>query len=126
MINLHHIDARHDAVNIRLESWARWVQVRPQPWKSQPMFRLYKPPPQWEPRELKVEANPIECMEIERIVAQLPDRHRHALRWFYVYPYISDSRIRREVAETRQGLYQLLADSRDMVKNRLSEHLRNE
>lgn len=87
------------------------------------MFRLYKAPPQWEPRELKVESNPIECMEIERIVAQLPDRNRHALRWFYVYPYISDSRIRREVAETRQGLYQLLADSRDMVKNRLREKI---
>ena len=123
MIDLHHIDARHDAINLRLEAWARWVTVRPQPWRMQPMFRLYKAPPQWEPRELRVEVNPNEAMEIERAVYHLPEKHRTVVRWFYVYPYISDSRIRREVAETRQGLYELLVDSRDMVRNRLREHL---
>ena len=123
MIDLHHIDARHDAINIRLEQWARWVTVRPQAWKTLPMWRLYKPPPQWEPRELRVELNTLECHEIERIVSHLPEKHRHALRWFYVYPYISDSRIRRELGETRAGLVDLLHRSRSMVVNRLKQHL---
>ena len=123
MIDLHHIDARHDAINLRLEQWARWVTPRPQAWKMQPMFRLYKAPPQWEPRELRVEVNPNEAMEIERIVAQLPETHRLALRWYYVFPWVSVGKVRQAAGQTREGLYRLVVDSRDMVKNRLRQHL---
>lgn len=125
MIDLHHIDARHDAINIRLEQWARWVTVRPQAWKMQPMFRSYRAPRQYayETADIKVAPNTLECHEIERIVSHLPEKHRHALRWFYVYPYISDSRIRRELGETRAGLVDLLHRSRSMVVNRLKQHL---
>ena len=123
MIDLHHIDARHDAINLRLEQWARWVTVRPQAWKMQPMFRLYKAPPQWEPRELRVEVNPNEAMEVERAVGMLPIKHRAAIRWYYAFSWIGVGKVRQELAVTRQGLHELVVDGRDMVKNRLRERL---
>ena len=123
MTDYTHIEARHDSVNIRLEQWARWVQVRPQVWKMQPMFRSYRAPRQYayETADIKVALNTLECHEIERIVSHLPDKHRSALRWYYVYPFISDSRIRRELGETRAGLAELLHKGRCMVVNRLRE-----
>jgi hypothetical protein len=121
------VEPRHDAINLRLEHWARWVTVKPRPWKSQPMFRLYKPPPQWEPRELRVELNTIECHEVEKVVSYwLPEKNRDALRWAYVFPFISDSKIRRELAVTREGLQELIDNGRTMVANRLRQVLRAE
>ena len=120
------IDARHDAVNLRLEAWARWVAVRPQAWKMQPMFRLYKPPPQWEPREIRVELNTLECHEIEKIVSRLPDKHRFVLRWAYVFPFIFISKVSKHLGVPQSGLAELVSDARDMVKNRLKQHLRTE
>lgn len=117
------IDAKHDAINLRLEEWARWVRVRPQPWKMQPMFRLYKAPPQWEPREIHIEPNTIECMEMEKAVYWLPEKHRTAIRWNYVYPNIHPGVIQRKLAVTIDGLSQLVNDGRDMLKNRLKQKL---
>ena len=125
MIDFHHIPARHDAINLRLEQWARWVAVRPQPWKMQPMFRLYKAPPQWEARELKVEINTLEAHEIEKMVSQLPDKPRAALRWAYVYSYIHHGAIQRKLGVTTQELETLINNGRDMLKNRLAQSLAN-
>lgn len=125
MIDLHRIPARHDSINIRLEQWARWVSVRPQPWRMQPMFRLYKPPPQWEPRELKVEINTLEAHETEKMVSQLPDKHRAAIRYAYVYSYIHPGAIKRKLAVNDDGLQLLINNARDMLKNRLQQSLAN-
>mgnify|MGYP000039881552 CR=1 FL=1 len=125
MIDLHHIPARHDTINLRLEQWARWVAVRPQPWKMQPMFRLYKAPPQWEPRELKVEINTIEAHEIEKMVSQLPDKHRSAIRWAYVYSYIHPGPIQRKLGVTIPELETLINNARDMLKNRLQQRMKD-
>lgn len=125
MIDLHHVPARHYYINLRLEHWARWVAVRPQPWKASPMFRLYKPPPQWEARELKVEINTLEAHEIEKMVSQLPDKHRSALRWAYVFGHIHHGAIQRKLGVTTQELETLINKARDMLKNRLQQSLAN-
>ena len=125
MTDLHYIPARHDAINQRLEHWAKWVAVRPQLWRSQPMFRLYKPPPQWEARELKVEINTLEAHEMEKLVSQLPEKHRNAIRWSYVYSYIHHGAIMRKLGVTLDGLGLLISQGRDMLKNRLNQSLAN-
>ena len=118
------IEARHDAVNLRLEQWARWVTPRHHPWKTQPMFRLYKAPPQWEMPQIHAAANTLECAEVEKIVSYwLPEKHRDAVRWAYVFPWVPVNRVQRELAVTRAGLMELLLNGRNMVKNRLAQHL---
>lgn len=119
------IDARHDAVNLRLEHWARWVTPRPQAWKAQPMFRGYRSHAwQWETPEIKIALNTLECAEIEKIVSySLPEKNRDALRWAYVYYYIPVNAIRKHLGVTREGLQDLLVNGRTMVANRLKQQL---
>ncbi len=121
------IDAKHDAINLRLEHWARWVKPRPQAWKAQPMFRLYKAPPQWEMPTIHATLNTLECAEIEKIVSyQLPEKNRDAIRWAYVFPWMPVNAVRRELAVTREGLQELIHNGRTMVANRLKMRLRSE
>lgn len=119
------IPARHDAINVRLEHWARWVAVRPQPWKTQPMFRQYRAPRQYayETADIKVPPNTLECHEVERAVAFLPDKNRAAVRWFYVYRH-DPSAMARHLAVSTAGLLKLVEDARDMLKNRLCERIK--
>lgn len=118
------IPARHDAINVRLEHWARWVAVRPQPWKTQPMFRQYRSHAwQWHMPEIKFELNTIECHEVERAVAFLPDKHRSAVRWFYVYRH-DPGAMARHLAVSTAALLKLVEDARDMLKNRLCERIK--
>lgn len=120
------IPARHDEINLRLEEWSRWVSVRPQPWKTQPMFRQYRSKAwQWEMPEIKPIINTIAAHEIERIVSMLPDKHRTALRWVYVFPSLHCNAVQRELGATRDALAQLINDARDMVKNRLRRGVDN-
>lgn len=124
MVDFSRIPTRHDAINLRLEHWAKWVSVHPQPWKVQPMFRQYRSHSwQWHAPEIKTELNTLECVEVEKMVSQLPDKHRAAIRWAYVFPWIAPSVIRRELALTKEGLEQMLTDARDMLVNRMRNHL---
>jgi len=121
MIDLNHIPARHEAINLRLEEWARWVRVRPQAWVMQPMFRYAKSNTrQWETDpHIHVEINTLDAHEVEKTVAGLPDKHRTALRWCYVFAFIPVGKVQRELGLTRAALGQLLNDARDMMRNRL-------
>ena len=124
MIDLNHIPARHDAIDARLTEWARWVKVRPVSWATAPMFRLYRAPKQWESDlDIRIEINTLDAAEIERAVSFLPDKHRTAIRWAYVFSYIPDARIRAELGATQEGLARLIHDGRDMLVNRLRERL---
>jgi hypothetical protein len=124
MTDYNHIPARHDAINLRLEEWARYVRVKPQAWIVQPMFRLYRAPKQWESDlHIRIEINTLAAHEIERAVSFLPDKHRTAIRWAYVFSYIPDARIRAELGLTREALAGLIHDGRSMLINRLRERL---
>lgn len=91
------------------------------------MFRQYRSHSwQWHAPEIKTELNTLECVEIEKMVSQLPDKHRTAIRWAYVFPWIAPSVIRRELALTKEGLEQLLTDARDMLVNRMRQTVRGE
>ena len=127
MIDLHHIPARHDSINIRLEQWARWVRVRPQPWKMQSIWMNYRAPRQWEysVSDIPSPVNTLEAAEIEKMVSQLPVKNREAIRWAYVYSYIHPGPIRRALGVTMPDLEVLINNGRDMLKNRLQQRLVN-
>jgi hypothetical protein len=125
MIDIHHIEARHDAINQRLEEWARWVRVRPTGWFQQPMFRMYQSKArQWDPTpHIPVPTSGLKALEIERAVSLLPEKHREAIRWCYVWPWVPVRKVQRELALTAEALAAAIHDSRDMVKNRLKQNI---
>jgi len=125
IVDLNHIAPRHDAINLRMEEWGRCIKVRPQPWKMQSIWRQYRAPRQYayETQDIPVPINTIAAYEIERIVSMLPDKHRTAIRYFYVFPYVPVMAVCRELGVSRSGLADLLTDTRDMVKNRLKEKM---
>lgn len=125
MTDLHHIQARHDEINRRLEEWGRWVRVKPQRWPIAPMFRMYQSKArQWETDpHIHVEINTLAASEMERAVSILPDRHRTAIRWVYVWPWVPDNAVRREIGATRAELESLINDARDMICNRLKQKM---
>lgn len=125
MIDIHHVPARHDYINQRLEEWARWVRVRQTGWFQQPMFRMYQSKArQWETTpHIPVAINGLDALEIERAVSILPDKHRAAIRWAYVFGFVPVRKVERELGLTHDALVQMICDSRDMVKKRLKEKM---
>lgn len=121
MNDLARISARHEAINKRLEEWSRWVRVTPRMMPQQPMFRMYQSKARhWEvDPPIHVEINSLAALEVEQAVAKLPEKHRTAVRWYYVYPYIQVHIVRRELGLTKEALSQMVEDARDMLKNRL-------
>lgn len=124
-IDLNHVAARHDEINIRLEQWARWVRVKPQRWGIQPMFLGYQSKArQWEAEpHIHVEMNTLEAYETERAVSFLPEPYRTLVRWFYVYSWVPVHIIRKNFGLTKDGMADTLTNARDMLKNRLKQKL---
>lgn len=119
-IDFSSIPTRHDQIHLRLEEWARWVRVSPKAWRTQPMWRNAKTPRQWDiDPQTHITVNTLQASEIERAVSILPEAHRTAIRWAYVFPWIPDNVIRRTLGVTRDLLSKLINDARDMLCNRL-------
>lgn len=113
------VDDRHLEVHARLESWARWVRVRPQGWQVAPMFRQYRSKAfQWHTPELKPQTNIPEAVEMEKAVSLLPEKHREAIRFCYVFTG-SPVAVARRLGVSKQGLMDLIAQGRTMLKNRV-------
>ena len=126
MTDFAHIPTRQDQINLRLERWARWVRVSPHPWAHHPMWRNAKTPRQWDVDPVIHQTmNTLEAHETERAVAILPDKHRTAIRWAYVHPYIHAGKIQRELCVTTDDLQWLLNSGRDMLINRLEKKIAN-
>lgn len=124
-VDFSHVEARHDGIHYRLEEWARWVRVKPHAWATQPMFRFVKSNArQWETDpHIHVEINTLAAHEIERAVSFLPEQHRTATRWAYVFSHIPVNAVRRELGVTREALNGLIVSSRDMLNNRLRQKI---
>ena len=125
MIDINHIEPRHDELNLRLERWAKWVRINPAGWPTHSMFKMYQSKArQWEvDPHIPVQINTLEACETERAVSCLPEPHRTAIRWYYVFPGLHTSAVGRKLAVTHNGLAALLHTARDMLKNRLREKL---
>mgnify|MGYP003528372733 FL=1 len=109
---------QHDA-DKRLVNWARWVTVRPHGWHTAPMFRQAQSNSrQWHPPEIKDPVNSLDALEVENAVSALPDKHKMALRWFYVYKG-SPVAMARALAVSKQGLADLVEAGRTLLKNRI-------
>ena len=122
--NFDQMPARHDAIDLRLREWSRWVKVTPQRWATQPMFRNYRAPKQYETDlYVPIAINTLAAHEVEKAVSFLPEKHRTAIRWHYVWPGLHVNAVRRELGVTEDALLALVNDGRDMLINRLRQRL---
>ena len=114
----------HLGIHAALENWARWVRVRPHGWQVAPMFRQYRPanPTEgwWDRREPMPMTDVPAAVEMEKAVSLLPEKHRTAIRWAYVFTG-HPARMARDLGVSKQGLMDLVSAGRTMLKNRSKE-----
>jgi hypothetical protein len=120
IVDYNHVQDRHQAIHARLENWRRWVIVRPHGWQTAPMFRMYQSKArQWEasPR-IGTPVDTIDAALMEKAVYALPEKHREAVRWWYVYRR-DPVAMARSLGVSKQGLADLVEAGRAMLKNRI-------
>jgi hypothetical protein len=109
----HHVE-----IHSRLCNWSRWVKPGLATY-PQPIWALGKSNGrQWHIPVLRETVDTLDAMKIEKAVGALPSAHRDAIRWAYVFPYVSVTKVRRALGLTNEGLAKHLSDGRVMLVNR--------
>lgn len=115
--DFHYVPEDQKAIDARLENWASYVRVKSPSWVS-PIWKLGRSGGrQWHQPEFRPACDVLDGMVLEKAVFKLPEPHRAAIRWAYVY--------RRHPAEfckaqamSKATLAILINDGRRMLINR--------
>ena len=120
IVDYNRVQDRHQAIHARLENWRRWVIVRPHGWQVAPMFRMYQSKSrQWEASpHIGTPVDAIDAALMEKAVYTLPEKHREAVRWWYVYRR-DPVAMARALGVSKQGLADLVEAGRTMLQNKL-------
>lgn len=117
-VDFCYVPQHQEAMHARLGNWARWVRIRPHGWQTHPMWRKSLTSRQWDVEpHISTATDLLDALLIERTVSKLPEKHRDALRWFYVLRADPAGTARR-LEVSRAGLLELVCDGRSMVANR--------
>lgn len=114
----HTVRSEHLAIHDQLLNWARVVRVHAQTMAPPPMFRHYRCDGGWGDDAPAVPLDLLGGWQMERSVSNLPDKHREAIRWHYVRPWLNPYSQARRLAVTQIGLIDLVHQARAMLKNR--------
>ncbi|HEY8355685.1 MAG TPA: hypothetical protein VIK69_11815 [Methylophilaceae bacterium] len=120
--DLHRVRFEHEGVHERLINWARWCNSGRGGPRTSPMFRGYKAAGfRNAVDELRVPVDDIDAQMIEKIVFNLPVKHRDVMRWYYVYSRrgIGVSKAAKALAVRPADMSGLVHDARAMVKRQL-------
>jgi len=118
-VDYNYVPERHQVIHERLENWARWLRPRLSGWHTHPMWRNSRTSRQWEVSpDISAPVNALDALAIERTVAQMPVKHRDALRWYYVRQG-SPVEMARQLGLSKQGLADLVDAGRTMLQNKL-------
>jgi DNA-directed RNA polymerase specialized sigma24 family protein len=109
------VEPHQTAIHKRLENWAQWCYSSGGS-SASPMFRLYRTADHWE-RQSSIPVDSHDATKIAKGIAALPEPHREALQWNYVYGG-SPMKARQRLGVTAQGLLLLIRDGRQMLINR--------
>lgn len=115
-IDFNAVSFAHEPMHERLTNWARWVRPRASSWVH-PMWRGFKASEIWTGLQASVPLDPLDAQAVEKGVSALPDAHRFAIRWCYVYGG-QPRRAAQHVGESLEGLQVLIVNARTMLINR--------
>lgn len=117
MTDFNTIKPEHEAIHEALKNWARWCLSGSRGGSHvHPMFRGYRP--YLHPETVPV--TPIDqlgAIETQKAFVRLPVKHRFAISWAYVHPWVSQGKVQRGLEVTRAGLADLVTDGRQMMRN---------
>ena len=118
-VDYNHIKPEHEAIHALLVNWERWVRVRPHGWQTHPMWRSALTSKQWEASpHISTPVNTLDAVLVAKAVYALPEKHREAVRWWYVYRR-DPVAMARNLGVSKQGLADLVDVGRTMLQNRL-------
>lgn len=116
-VDFHAVPEDQKEMDASLKNWAAWVKPRSPSWVS-PMFRqAMSGARQWHQPEIRETCDVLAAQAIEKAVFHLPERHRTAIRWHYVFP-VSPSKVCRELGTSMDDLASLVRDGRRMLMKR--------
>lgn len=116
-VDFSRVEDKHRAIHDRLVNWARWCRATGGNRGLHPMFRGYKSPQHWEAIDIPTQVDSLDAVKLEKAVAQLPEKHRFAVRWCYVYG-TSPTKACQQAATSKEGLADLIRNGRQMLINR--------
>ena len=120
-VDFCYVPQHQEAMHARLGNWGRWVCVRPHGWFTHPMFRHFRASKQWEASPyIGTPVNTLDAAVLEKAVYALPEKHREAIRWWYVCRR-DPVGMARILGVSKQGLADLVNAGRTMLKNRLQK-----
>ena len=119
-VDYHRIDPDHAAIHERLQNWRRWVAGKSLAWASHPMWKNLKAKEEFLARErgeYHIAPDLQDAHAIEKAVSMLPEKHRFAIRWWYVYSG-NPLKAARQAAVSNARLAELVKEGRQMLINR--------
>lgn len=122
-IDFHAVLPQHEAVHSDLTMWARWASPRGGRGAMHPMFKGYVPYLYPEVRGGGEPIDSLRAIAVQKNFAVMPERHRWAIHWVYLYPFIGARRVRGFLGVTEYGLMALIHDGRSMIKNACAKGL---
>lgn len=119
LIDFHTVNDRHQAIHARLQNWGL-AQRNSGRRDCASMFRGYRAPDDFlaDDRAARIPVDQLDASDVQKGLRMLPEPHRHALQWAYVWPFVPAWRVRRWIGVTEAALLQLVIDGRDMLVNR--------
>ena len=117
-VDFHQVLPEHGAIHERLSNWARWCKSGKAGRAMHPMWKHYV---EKEARDNPVASIPVNTLDgyfIEKQVFFLPEKHRHAIRWSYVFNN-NPLAACRELEVSKDRLAELVKEGRAMLKNRV-------
>lgn len=121
-VDYQRIAPEHAVIHERLQNWRRWLSGKGMAWTAHPMWRHLKEKEEREARErgeFSIPPNSLDAHEIEKAVALLPEKHRFAIRWWYVFSG-NPLRAAKQAAVSKDRLAELVKEGRTMLANRMS------
>lgn len=115
-IDFHRVPETQWPIHGRLLNWAQWCRSSGHR-NVHPMFRGYRSSDQWSGHVVGDPVDSADAVRVQKVFVGLPELHRHALQWFYVYP-VAPRRMAQALGLTLDGLAQCVIDGRTMMKNR--------
>ena len=106
-------------IHERLCNWAYYVSTRRLGWPVHPMWRKGRSNGrQWHAPAPQVVVDELDGHELEKAVRALPEPHKIAIRWSYVWK-TPPAHARRVLKVPNDALAKLVSDGRLMLRNRL-------
>lgn len=118
LIDFFLVEPHQLGIHARLENWSRWVATPRLYGITHPMWaKAQSNARQWHEPDLREPVDTLDAQAMEKAVFHLPEPHRDALRWQYVWKG-GPLHMARKLGVSKDGLMRLVRDGRQMLMNR--------